>query len=83
MLRPPLSIVKNPQNHILKYLDDPKGDTQHLGNSNLPSSKRKRVMFDASGMNFRYLGLNCSATACGKTRDEPQHAKEAKLWRDT
>src|SRR5437762_1791475 len=73
MVRSPLSVVPNPQNHILKHLDDPQ-DTQHLTDSNLPSSKRKRVMFDASGMIVPPSRLNCSATACGKTRDKPQHA---------
>ena len=83
MLRPPLSVVTDPQNHILKSLYDSEGDT-HRTDSNLPSSKRKRVMFDPSGMMFSGpLKLNCSTAGCGKTRDESQHAKEEEVRRNS
>jgi hypothetical protein len=83
MRRPPLSAVTNSQNHILKSLDDSQGNTQQRADSSLPSSKRKRVMFDPSGITFpTCVKLNYSVTACGKTRDEPQHAKEKEIRRN-
>jgi hypothetical protein len=49
MLRPALSVITNPQNHILS-LDESQDGTKHRADSNPLSSKHKRVMFDPSGM---------------------------------